>query len=186
MGNAGNSIVSELARLYKAYAEGSALECVALKATSIMPSLLLQRPHRKSKTKDHIACLTRRMALWREGEIYSLLVEGKTLQQRLPQVTARQQDTQQLARSFANLMFEGKIKAALQLLSKETNGGLLRVDNIIPTGGRSNQFLRYSRASTHQARKPHPPPSLSQIQSPLVYIQSSLIELMLQPLDQLP
>ena len=59
-GKAGKSFVSELARLFKSFAEGSALESVALKACTLMP-ILLQKPARKSKPKDHILCLERRL-----------------------------------------------------------------------------------------------------------------------------
>ena len=48
-GNLGRNFVSELARLFREYANNSALESVALKAAMTMPSLLLQRPHKKSK-----------------------------------------------------------------------------------------------------------------------------------------
>ena len=60
-GNTGKRFVSELARLYKAYAEGSALECIALKATTVFVILALQKPHKKSKSKDHVCCLERRL-----------------------------------------------------------------------------------------------------------------------------
>ena len=41
LGNSGKSFVLELARLYNAFATGSTLECVALKATIVLPILLL-------------------------------------------------------------------------------------------------------------------------------------------------
>ena len=46
-GNAGKSFVSELSRLFRAYADGSALECIALKAITIASMLLLQKSHQK-------------------------------------------------------------------------------------------------------------------------------------------
>ena len=58
-GKAGKSFISELARLFKAFATSSALESVALRAATLMPILLLQKPARKSKVKDHITCLGR-------------------------------------------------------------------------------------------------------------------------------
>ena len=58
-GNAGKGFVSELSRLFRAYADGSALEAIALKACTVMPILLLQKPFRTSKQKDHSVCLTR-------------------------------------------------------------------------------------------------------------------------------
>ena len=52
-GNPGKRFVSELASLFRAYAEGSALECIALKATTVLAILALQKLHQKSKSKDH-------------------------------------------------------------------------------------------------------------------------------------
>ena len=53
--------MKELTRLMDGYAEGSALESVVLKAAMVMPSLVLQKPHANSKTKDHVTHLDRRL-----------------------------------------------------------------------------------------------------------------------------
>ena len=56
-------------------------------AKSIMVFLILvtalQKPSMKSKAKDHQECLTKRLALWKEGEIKSLLREGRSIQKRI-------------------------------------------------------------------------------------------------------
>ena len=57
---AGKSFVRELAKLYQAYADQSALCSIALMACSVMQPLLLQKPHKQSKAKDHSTCLSRR------------------------------------------------------------------------------------------------------------------------------
>ena len=70
-GKAGKSVVAELARLYSAYASSSALESVALKATVVLPHLLLQKPSRASKSQDHAHCLFReKNAIMVRGETY--------------------------------------------------------------------------------------------------------------------
>ena len=56
-GRNGKAFVAELARLFHAYAGASALEGIALKATMVMPHLLLQKPSQKSKAKDHCVSL---------------------------------------------------------------------------------------------------------------------------------
>ena len=66
-GSAGKAFVSELARLFQAYADSSSLECIAMKAITVMPILLLQKPSRTSKSKDHSTHLQRRMELWLDG-----------------------------------------------------------------------------------------------------------------------
>ena len=80
-GVAGKSFIQEITRLLLAFAEGSALECIALKASFVMQILLLQKPSRKSKSKDHVNHLKRRLELWKQGysisysrgEVYSTL-----------------------------------------------------------------------------------------------------------------
>ena len=79
-GRAGKAFVSELAWLFQSYAEGSALECIALTAAMILPPLLLQKPCPKSKAREHSKCLEQRLKIWKAGDILSLLVEGRTIQ----------------------------------------------------------------------------------------------------------
>ena len=100
-GKAGRGFVNELSRLYLAYGSASALESVALKATIVLPILLLQKPNRTSKTKEHIACLARRLPLWSSGELMELVREGRALQQRLPKGPDTRYDSTKLARSFS-------------------------------------------------------------------------------------
>jgi hypothetical protein len=66
-GHAGEDFVRETARLFNEFSIGSPLEGVSLKCIAIMSHLLLQKPHRKSKTKEDIQHLTRRLQLWRQG-----------------------------------------------------------------------------------------------------------------------
>ena len=127
-GKAGRDFVSELSRLYLAYGSASTLEAVALKAATVLPILLLQKPSKRSKTKDHTKCLGRRLASWSSGDLEELVREGRTLQQRLPRVRSAGANTN-LARSFANLMFMGKCKAALDLISNAEKGGILHLND---------------------------------------------------------
>ena len=66
-----------------AYADCCSLESVALKACSVLVALALQKPRRTSKSKDHVAHLNRRLALWKEGIVSSLLDEGRCIQSHL-------------------------------------------------------------------------------------------------------
>ena len=65
-GNCGKQFIGELAKLFNAFAHESAHEAFAIKAAMTMPALL-QKPHSNSKTRDHISCLIRRLALWEKG-----------------------------------------------------------------------------------------------------------------------
>ncbi len=137
-GSVGKCFVSELARLYRAFATASALEGIALKAASVMTALVLQRPYTHSKTKLHVKCLQKRIELWCKGLIEELLVEGKTIQARTfkSNTTHRPKGkTSSMSRSFAKLMFQGKCNSAFRLLSDEENsGGVLNEDDKLPSG----------------------------------------------------
>ena len=109
--------VSELSKLYFAFASASS---VALKAVTILPILLLQKPQRRSKAKEHITCLERRLRAWREGNLNDLVLEGRTIQHWLPPLASHHTPKQPHA---ANLMHSGTCKAALDLLSNNTGGG---------------------------------------------------------------
>lgn len=74
-GQVGALFVQEITSLLNAYSHATSLECVALKAAMILSSIMLQRPHPKSKYKDLIAWLKDRLAKWKEGDIDSLLHE---------------------------------------------------------------------------------------------------------------
>ena len=76
-GKAGKVFVRELARMFQAYADASALESVALYAAMVMPALLLQKPHSKSKAKEHTTHLDRRLKQWMEGDIEGLQRRGR-------------------------------------------------------------------------------------------------------------
>ena len=79
-GKSGKALVRELACMFQAYADGSALEGIALQAVMVMPALLLQIPHPKSKAKEHSQHLEHHLQLWLEGNIDSLMDEGRTIQ----------------------------------------------------------------------------------------------------------
>ena len=128
LGKAGKEFVGVLSSLFQAFASASTLESVALKAATVLPILLLQKPHRASKTKEHITCIERRMKKWKEGNLNDLVLEGRTIQCRLPNHKSHKAK-EKLARSFANLMFAGKCKAALDLLSSSDKGGILHLDD---------------------------------------------------------
>ena len=72
----GKKFVLELARLFRAAGKGSLLEGIALKAAFTLCSLVLQKPPRNSKNKDHISCLERRMNKWKDGDLNDLVLEG--------------------------------------------------------------------------------------------------------------
>ena len=154
-GRAGKTFVRELARLYQAYADASTLECIALKAGTVLQCLLLQKPHAKSKSKDHSTHLERRLKLWLDGDISTLLREGRCIQRHLPSPTNQEDNLEKNARVFSRLMLQGKVNAALRFISKDTNRGILSLDSLIPTGKDLNGEITWQTA-IDVLREKHP------------------------------
>jgi hypothetical protein len=126
--------VLELARLFNAFAERSSLESVALMATIVLPILVLQKPRKNSKTREHV-CLERRMALWLDGDLNELFKEGKVIQDHLNRnMSQTYQSGKSLTKSFVKFMFEGRTKAAVDLLSEHGRGSLLQLTDITNNG----------------------------------------------------
>jgi len=59
-----------------------------------------------------------------DGNIGNLVTEGHTIQSHLPHCSTSTSDVQ-LARSFANLMFEGKTSATIKLITGYKHEDLL-------------------------------------------------------------
>ena len=132
-GKDGKAFVRELTSLFTAFAQGSALESVALEAVMVGCALLLQKPHPQSKSREHVVALERRLRAWRNGDIDGLMKEGRTLQNQLEHrsTSRRARDDDSTMRSFTKLMFEGKVRAALQVLSDNHSGRVLSVDDCV-------------------------------------------------------
>ena len=154
-GASGKCFFSELARRFDAFATESAFDAFALKAIMTLPALVLQRPHAKSKTRDHIQCLQCRLALWEKGDISELLMEGRAIQRSVKAMSSRRdsRDDATTARKFAQLMMEGRVRAALQLLTSETRSSILSLEEVIGDG--SGRTVRDVLEEKH----PHPEPA---------------------------
>ncbi len=124
-GKHGKAFVSELSRLFRSFAEATALESVALKAAMVMPHLLLQKTSRTSRAKDHCEILGRRLEAWRLGDIDGLMRECHVFQRHMETSRNAQLSEGQLASRFSRLMLAGKTGAALRLLADEGRGSVL-------------------------------------------------------------
>lgn len=126
-GASGKQFVTELARLFQAYADASALEIVAILAAMIMPHILLQKPQGKSKAHEYSKCLSRRLQAWHEGKIEDLLKEARTIQRHLSNSsrTNGRPGTKDPGRRFAELMKRGNITSADRMLSEQSSSCLL-------------------------------------------------------------
>lgn len=102
-----------------------------------MTILALQKPHKISKAKDHVACLGKHLKNWLEGSIEDLLEEGRTIKTHLQKGRAGSTNERadpsidSACSSFARLMFEGKCGAALNMLSNESSGWVFNGNDVI-------------------------------------------------------
>ena len=75
--------------------------------------------------------------MWRLGDINGLILEGRVLQHCLQRACFKTTShTDKITRLFTKFMFQGKVKAALQLLHNESDskGGMLPLNSKLPTG----------------------------------------------------
>lgn len=159
----GKEFVKELARLFRAYGEGSSLECIALKAVTVASVLLLQRLFPRSKSRDHVSCLK---GGWSVGlKVASVTCSRKVGNHfKIPKgVDARDKDSC-LARSFSNLMFQGKIKDAIRLLLNCESSGVLELDAPIDHDDPNSGTVLAELKKKHPA--PGPPSSLALLPLP--------------------
>lgn len=115
-GKVGKAFLGELAKLLNSYASQYVCECIALKASFLMQVLLLQKPTKTSKAKDHVQCLEKRLERWKKGDIANLLAEGRCIQAHLPSGGAKE-SPESISRAFSWMMFQGNVSGALNFLS---------------------------------------------------------------------
>ena len=130
-GKVGTLFVRELSHLIDAYSGATAMEGIALKASMVLPALVLQKPSPKSKNKDRSLQLEERLTRWAEGDVESLLHEGQTIQSR---ILWKRMEVTDLARSAEKLVSRGNVRAATRLISEEADKGSLPLNKIEPDG----------------------------------------------------
>ena len=102
-----------------------------MKAVMIMPSLLLQKPSKESKTKDHLKALARRMELWQSDDLLELLQESLTIRRNLKSVKGLK-TVAQISKKFVEERQKGNVNGALKPLTDDMDYGipLLNYDTI--------------------------------------------------------
>ena len=109
----------------------------------------------------HVSHLERRLQLWGNGKLKELLEEGRTIQLQLHRnPPRRQEDT---ARVFAKLMMEGKVRAALRIVTGSYGGGSLPLDQVADPESDNSETVRDVLLKKHP---PKQPPSVSSLLEP--------------------
>lgn len=146
--NATKTLIEEKTYLIRAYNNSTQIAPYALKILAILPHLICQRTHKKSKQSEDVKAVQRRMELWRKGDVRKLLDEAKTLQERLGRRNSRKKDSNDRARNFADKMRQGKVAMATRSLSIEDEAA-----GVLPMTEETRQILKDKHPD---ARPAHP------------------------------
>ena len=109
------------------WTKNSLLKDIAFKAIYITANVLLQKPSKASKAKDHLKVLER-IDLWSNGKIDESLFEGETIQSRLHHINT-QKSIVELSKTFAILTEKGNVNEALKLLASNISNSILPLDD---------------------------------------------------------
>ena len=124
-GNAGKLFIREVTFWLKQFnSSNSKYNSMAMKVFMVLPGLLLKKPFQASKCKDHTETLSRRLEIWKRGDIKGIADEVYYIQKRL-KTTQRNNSSEDQARVFAKLLLQGKVKNALKLLEEDPSYGCL-------------------------------------------------------------
>ena len=89
-----------------------------------MPALLLQKPSKSSKTKDHADALMRGLDKWKNGEFLQLLREMNALQSRLPKIETMK-NINVVSRKFRKYISKRNLNLPIKRLSGNMKGRVL-------------------------------------------------------------
>ena len=122
-GKVGRDFIDQLTIHINQWNNKSDKQHIALKAFFVLLAVGLQKPGLKSKAKDHKECLKSRLLLWKNGEIDTLMNEGRMIQSRIGK--GKKSSPPNRAKIFAKLVMEGQINSAMRFLNDDTSGGVL-------------------------------------------------------------
>ena len=122
-GKAGKSFINLITEWLKNFNNGNSFQGIAWKVIMVLPNLLLQKPSKKRKAKEHSELLDDHMKLWKKGNIFFLLKECRLIQRKLK--SGKRRTSQDIDKVFSKLVFEGKLGAALKFLDENAEDTVL-------------------------------------------------------------
>ena len=130
-GAAGKNMFHEISRLLNLSTRHTPLKNIVLKAVHVKPTLLLQKPGKTLKAKDHLKALEKRVRFWKEENITELVNESKSIQYRLPSTTKKksQMNIEKPSSKFKQLMQKSNVNSRLRLLANDMSNGILQLSD---------------------------------------------------------
>ena len=104
MCNGTSFMIKQMTQIINNYNQDTFLAPIALKVQAIIPHLFLNKTQPKSKHRENIQAVNRRMELWRQERVDQLLDEAKALQQRNINSGRGHNGTEDEARIFGDKM----------------------------------------------------------------------------------
>ena len=129
-GRAGKEFLTEMKRLVDLFINKTSFNHVALNALMVFGPLLLQKPSRSSKSSDHVKYLSKRLTLWKDGDLVTILGEARAIQKRFCKLQPKK-DPDHARKVFVRLMLEGKVSSALRWLDSQCSRGSLEFNDSI-------------------------------------------------------
>ena len=127
-GAPGKKYIEEITRLLKLWIQDLLLKSIALKAIHIMPALLLQKPSKNLKLKDHLVSET--FKIMGRRNISNLVHEGETIQERM-KINVKGMNIEKISLKFKNMMSKGSVKRVLKLLTENMSNRILPLNDEI-------------------------------------------------------
>ena len=93
--------INEITRRFDQWSNNTSLKSITLKTIRVIQALLLQKPSRKSKARDHVIALERQLKLRDEGNI-------KEIQERLLSINTPM-NLLKISMKFKHLMQKGNV-----------------------------------------------------------------------------
>ena len=119
-GNAGKAFVAEMSRWPKMYNSTSAGATSSTFAFSLLPVLLLQKPSKNSKNRDHVNCLQQRLVKWNDTDVDGLLKESDEIQRIFCHAMKTSKQKPLDPKRFSALIHSGKYNTAISSLDTES------------------------------------------------------------------
>ena len=89
-----------------------------------MPNLLLQKPSKNLKTRDHLVALERHLESWISGNLLELLKEAETIQKSLRSKKIST-NIAEISKRFSQEMKKGNLHSAMKILKDNMKNGIL-------------------------------------------------------------
>lgn len=98
--------------------------------------------------------------MWFNGELRSLVSKGRCIQKPLRTGSRRKDDDEAIARTFRDLIFNGKVRDAMHFLSRKTSGRVLQLIPDITEGEETMQSVREILKDKHPLATPATPSTI--------------------------